>query len=1082
MPGTSFRGRAVAALLIVFIAVVVFLTLGERPQTAQERTSEPSARGRALSARFQDFAEADDITVAIRDRSRELVRVEFHSMADRENVGKYGRIVEDFGNSALISKKKTTDMSRSGLDHKRVDTNINLPGEKFDPIEITRPETVGEADARRPDRGYYIVQLGGFATDEWLDSIRDAGVEVLQYLPHNAFFVYGGGDAVAKVAGHSRVRWVGEFRAEHKLSRDVRDFASKAATETAAFEIAVFSRADLDGVAAAVGGRLLSKSRLSHNFFNIVRAEIPTAKLAEIAAIPDVVRIDPYVRATREDERSSQIIAGNFSNPTTLNGPGYNPLSQFGVDGTGVTVMVSDDGISIPGTGGLYITSANTVDGPLRGAAPGATGGHGHINASIIAGSIPFGGLDDLGYNYGLGVAPKANIVNIPFLVGSNTTTDEQAVDDALNTVGPNGSRATISNNSWGAGTNGNSYGTREALYDGLVRDGSIAGTIDPFNIIFSAGNSGPGALSLTRPKTSKNTIVVANSENVRPGILAFPVPSPAPAPIGSAADNMEDLRSSSSRGPTADGRIKPDITAPGTVITGSRAGSCGSVSGCFDAVHAYSSGTSHAAPQVAGAAALFTQYWRNSHAGAYPNPSLIKAAIINTGQEMNGLTTNTATIPNGNEGWGRMNMKYMMNTGVPMLYVNEEHVLSNTGTAIGMIGQVADPTKPVRITLVWTDPPGVSDPALVNNLDLQVNVNGTFYKGNVFSGGVSTSGGSADTANNVENVFIPAGVPAGSFFSVGVSAVTLNGDGALGNADTTDQHYSIVAYNFQPLSAPDAKPPVDFDGDDRTDVSVRRDPGQWWISRSSDGSVNGTSFNAGGSEVGIAVPADYTGDGKSDIAVWSPTTGAWWIQRSEDFSYFSVPFGTAGDIPVPANYDGDNKVDRAVFRPSTATWYIEKSSGGVDIIGWGLSSDRPVPADYDGDGNADIAIFRPSNGQWWVNRSTAGVAVLTFGTSTDRQVQGDYTGDRKADIAIWRPSTGEWYILRSEDFSYYSVPFGSTGDLPAPGDYDGDDKFDTAVFRPSSATWFVNRSTAGIMIQNFGASTDVPLPYVFVP
>ena len=94
----------------------------------------------------------------------------------------------------------------------------------------------------------------------------------------------------------------------------------------------------------------------------------------------------------------------------------------------------------------------------------------------------------------------------------------------------------------------------------------------------------------------------------------------------------------------------------------------------------------------------------------------------------------------------------------------------------------------------------------------------------------------------------------------------------------------------------------------------------------------------------------------------------------------------------------------------------------------------------------------------------------------------GTLLASAKADIAIWRPSTGEWYVLRSEDYSYYSVPFGSAGDLPVPGDYDGDDKFDTAVFRPSTATWYANRSTAGILIQNFGLSTDQPLPYAFVP
>ena len=1078
MTGTISRPRLAFALIAIFIAVVFFLGFGERQQTAQERPSEPAA----LKARFEEFAVSDDVTRDIRDRSRELVRVQFRSIADRENVTRFGRIVQDFGSSVLLSKTKSSDPSRSGMDVARIETTVNLPGKKFDPVQEPPVDTVRAGDAGRLARGYYLIQLGGFATDEWLDSIRDAGVEILQYAPHNAFFVYADGGAIAKVAGHSRVRWVGEHRPEYKLSGHVKDVASNAKSGTTQFEIAVFKRASLDEVVSRVGGRLISKDKLPNNFFNVLVVEVASSQLDEIAKIPDVVRIDPYVRPTPEDERSSQIIAGNYSNPTTLAAPGYNPLAQFGADGTGVTVMMSDDGVSIPGNGGLYITSANTVDGPLRGAAPGATGGHGHINASIIAGNTPFGVLDDLGYNYGLGVAPKANIINIPFLVGTNTTTDAEAVDDALNTLGPNGVRGTISNNSWGAGTNLNAYGTREALYDGLVRDGSFAPTIDPFNIIFSAGNSGPGGGTLTRPKVSKNTIAVANSENVRPGVLPFPVPSPAPAPIGTAADNMEDLRTSSSRGPAADGRIKPDITAPGTVITGSRAGSCSSVSGCFDSVHAYSTGTSHAAPQVAGAAALFTNYWRNSHAGAYPNPSLIKAAIINSGREMNGLTTNTATIPNGMEGWGRINMKLMMNTGVPTLYNNEETVLSNTGTAVGFIGRVADSTKPVRITLVWTDPPGVSDPALVNNLDLQVNVNGNLYRGNVFSGGVSIPGGSADTVNNVENIFLPAGVPAGAFFSVGVSAVTLNGDGALGNADTTDQHFSIVAYNWEPLVTTDADPPVDFDGDDRTDVSIRRSDSaeHWWVSRSSDNGVFATTF---GPTVGpsMAVPADYTGDGKADVAAWKPADGTWLVQRSEDFSYYSVPFGSNGDLPVPADYDGDGKIDRAVYRPSTGTWYITRSSNeAVDIITFGVSTDRPVPADYDGDGKADIAIFRASSGQWWLNRSAAGVVVYTFGLGTDRQVHGDYTGDGKADAAVWRPSTGEWFVLRSDDLSYYSVPFGSNGDVPSPGDYDGDDKFDTAVFRPSTATWYVDRSTSGILIQNFGISTDTSLPSVY--
>ncbi len=291
----------------------------------------------------------------------------------------------------------------------------------------------------------------------------------------------------------------------------------------------------------------------------------------------------------------------------------------------------------------------------------------------------------------------------------------------------------------------------------------------------------------------------------------------------------------------------------------------------------------------------------------------------------------------------------------------------------------------------------------------------------------------------------------------------------------------SNVNFTVTPSLAPTTRAPFDFDGDNKTDISIfRPGPGQWWYLRSSNGSNAAVTFGASTDKI---VPADYTGDQKADFAVWRPSTGQWFILRSEDFSFFAFPLGLSTDVPVPADFDGDGKADASVYRPSTNTWFINKTTGGTDIIGFGASGDIPVVGNYDGDTKADIAIFRPSVGQWWIRRSSDSVVnVYAFGTSTDKLVQGDYTGDGKTDVAYWRPSTGAWFILRSEDLSFFSFPFGISTDTPVAGDYDGDGKFDAGVYRSSTNTWFLQRSTAGIQITTFGTSGDIPTPNAYVP
>ena len=87
--------------------------------------------------------------------------------------------------------------------------------------------------------------------------------------------------------------------------------------------------------------------------------------------------------------------------------------------------------------------------------------------------------------------------------------------------------------------------------------------------------------------------------------------------------------------------------------------------------------------------------------------------------------------------------------------------------------------------------------------------------------------------------------------------------------------------------------------------------------------------------------------------------------------------WGASSDLAVAADYDGDGRTDIAIFRPSTGAWYIINSNSGVATTAtWGAAGDVPDAGDYDGDGKADVAIYRPSSGAWFIIQSSTGVGV----------------------------------------------------------------------------------------------------------
>ncbi len=285
-----------------------------------------------------------------------------------------------------------------------------------------------------------------------------------------------------------------------------------------------------------------------------------------------------------------------------------------------------------------------------------------------------------------------------------------------------------------------------------------------------------------------------------------------------------------------------------------------------------------------------------------------------------------------------------------------------------------------------------------------------------------------------------------------------------------------LIILDASAVSSPLRNRVSDFDGDGKTDLaSYTPSTGVWRSERSSNGDPAAIQF---GSPDDIIVPGDYDGDGKVDVAVWRPSTGIWYFQRSTS-GFGAAQFGTIGDIPVPADYDADGKTDLAVWRPSTGIWYIQQSTLGFRAVQWGKSGDKPLTGDYEGDGKADFAVWRPSNGVWYILQSSSTIPIYAaFGTTGDKPVVADFDGNGISDFAVYRPSTGAWYALDPITRIFTVYNFGIAEDIPIPADYDGDGKSDVSVFRPSQNAWYrLNSSDGSFYARIFGQNGDKPSP-----
>jgi hypothetical protein len=281
-------------------------------------------------------------------------------------------------------------------------------------------------------------------------------------------------------------------------------------------------------------------------------------------------------------------------------------------------------------------------------------------------------------------------------------------------------------------------------------------------------------------------------------------------------ADSANEILTQSSRGPCADGRLKPDLMAPATHVSGGVAqapdpGPFGTADACYNAYsvcggvgnmfypsfqqfYTASSGTSHSTPCVAGGCALLRQYFIN-HSLTPPSPAMTKAWLMNSARYMTGASAND-TLWSVNQGMGEMDLG-MAFDGTPRLLRDQQ--AADTFTASGQTrtftGSVANTNLPFRVTVAWTDAPGSTTAAAYNNdLDLTVSVGGQTYLGNVFSQGLSVPGGAADAVDNVESVFCPAG--AAGTFTVTVAATSINSIGVPNGGNALTQDFAIIVDN----------------------------------------------------------------------------------------------------------------------------------------------------------------------------------------------------------------------------------------------------------------------------------------------
>ena len=397
-----------------------------------------------------------------------------------------------------------------------------------------------------------------------------------------------------------------------------------------------------------------------------------------------------------------------------------------GLNGSGHSITVADSGIDRDH--GDFNGRIQHVESVIWGdsSTEDEHSGHGTHVACTVLGNGSRGGY--------AGVAPQATL-RFQAMEDDGSGNFGGVSMDTLVRKGYEGN-SHIHTNSWGTDGYYGEYTTSSEDTDSRTSQYDQFWSYDGMLVLISAGNDGPNSDSITPPATAKNAVAVGNHHNRG----------------GGAPSNLAD---SSSRGPTDDGRIKPDVTAPGSWVRSCLSQDASDTGGATWSSQWYIeySGTSMAAPNAAGASVLIREYLMEVAGRPSPQGALIKGMLILGAED-----TGARDIPNMNEGWGRVNLANSLLPGTDSgVWVDDRNTI-RSGQTREYEFNLSRGNTPFKAVLTWSDYPGStwSSTQLQNNLNMVVIApDGTEYKGNDFANGRSTTGGNADNLNNVEVVLI---------------------------------------------------------------------------------------------------------------------------------------------------------------------------------------------------------------------------------------------------------------------------------------------------------------------------------------